>query len=151
MAEGPVLEFAGLLRQLRAKARLTQEELAEAAGLSPRSVSDLERGVHRTAQKDTARLLTDALGVAEPARALFIEAARGRRRASDVLAAGREMTRGPAAAAATRTLPRDTASFTGRGRELARLLQALAPRASWRAIGHARSGAACHRENRGNP
>ena len=37
MAEQPVLGFAGLLRQLRVEARLTQEELAEAAGLSPRS------------------------------------------------------------------------------------------------------------------
>ena len=45
MAGQPVLEFAGLLRQLRAEAGLTQEELAEAAGLSPRSVSDLERGI----------------------------------------------------------------------------------------------------------
>jgi transcriptional regulator with XRE-family HTH domain len=44
VAEQPGLGFAGLLRQLRAGAGLTQEELAEAAGLSPRSVSDLERG-----------------------------------------------------------------------------------------------------------
>jgi transcriptional regulator with XRE-family HTH domain len=43
MAQPPVLEFAGLLRQLRTEAQLTQEELAEATGLSPRSVSDLER------------------------------------------------------------------------------------------------------------
>ena len=66
----PQLEFAGLLRQLRVQATLTQEELAEAAGLSPRSVSDLERGIHRTARKDTALLLADALGVAgtRPAR-----------------------------------------------------------------------------------
>ena len=54
-----------MLRQLRVEARLTQEELAEAASLSPRSVSDLERGVNRTARKDTARLLADALGLAE--------------------------------------------------------------------------------------
>ena len=54
MAEGPALGFAGLLRQLRTEARLTQEELAEAAGLSPRSVSDLERGINRTAHKNTA-------------------------------------------------------------------------------------------------
>jgi transcriptional regulator with XRE-family HTH domain len=47
------LSFAGLLRQLRAEARLTQEELAEAAGLSPGSVSALERGITRTAHKDT--------------------------------------------------------------------------------------------------
>jgi transcriptional regulator with XRE-family HTH domain len=33
--------FGGLVRQLRAEAGLTQEELAEAASLSPRSVSDL--------------------------------------------------------------------------------------------------------------
>ena len=54
MAEQPALSFAGLLRQLRAEVRLTQEELAEAASLSPRSVSDLERGINRTAHKDTA-------------------------------------------------------------------------------------------------
>ena len=51
MEEQPELSFAGLLRQLRAEARLTQEELAEASGVRPRSVSDLERGVNRTAHK----------------------------------------------------------------------------------------------------
>ena len=56
--------FGALLRQLRVEAGLTQEELAEAARLSPRSVSDLERGIHPTARKDTARLLADALGLA---------------------------------------------------------------------------------------
>ena len=66
MAEQHGLGFAGLLRQLRAEARLTQEELAEAASLSPRSVSDLERGINRTARKDTAVLLAGALGLAEP-------------------------------------------------------------------------------------
>jgi DNA-binding XRE family transcriptional regulator len=34
MAQQPVLEFAGLLRQLRTEVRLTQEELAAAAGLN---------------------------------------------------------------------------------------------------------------------
>ena len=38
----PALNFGGLLRQFRTEARLTQEELAEAAGISPRSVSELE-------------------------------------------------------------------------------------------------------------
>ena len=65
------MSFGGLLRQLRAEAQLTQEELAEAAHLSPRSVSDLERGINRTARKDTAELLAGALGLAEPARAVF--------------------------------------------------------------------------------
>jgi transcriptional regulator with XRE-family HTH domain len=54
VAEQPALSFAGLLRQLRTEAKLTQEELAETAGISPRSVSDLERGINRTARKDTA-------------------------------------------------------------------------------------------------
>ena len=66
MAAEPALSFAGLLRRLRTGARLTQEELAEAAGVSPRSVSDLERGINRTARKDTAVLLAGALGLAGP-------------------------------------------------------------------------------------
>jgi transcriptional regulator with XRE-family HTH domain len=85
MAEQPELSFAGLLRQLRAGAKLTQEELAEAAGLSPRSVSDLERGINRTAHKDTALLLADALGLDGPAHDLFVAAARGKARAADAL------------------------------------------------------------------
>ena len=89
MAEQPGLSFAGLLRHLRAEARLTQEELAEAATLSPRSVSDLERGISRTARKDTAMLLAGALGLAEPVRGLFVAAARGRVPAAEVLAAAR--------------------------------------------------------------
>jgi transcriptional regulator with XRE-family HTH domain len=89
MAEQPELGFAGLLRQLRAEASLTQEELAEAAGLSPRSVSDLERGVNRTARKDTAVLLADALGLDDPVRPLFVAAARGHAQPAEVLAAVR--------------------------------------------------------------
>jgi transcriptional regulator with XRE-family HTH domain len=89
MAEEPALGFAGLLRQLRAEAGLTQEELAEAAGLSPRSVSDLERGINRTARKDTAVLLGGALGLAEPVHALFVAAARGLVPAAEVLGAVR--------------------------------------------------------------
>ena len=114
------LSFAGLLRRLRDDAGLTQEELAEAASLSPRSVSDLERGVNLTARHETARLLASALGLTGPQRALFEAAARGRAPAGQVLAAGEG-----AAAAATRTLPRDVASFTGRAAELARLADAV--------------------------
>jgi WD40 repeat protein/transcriptional regulator with XRE-family HTH domain len=85
----PELDFAGLLRLLRERADLTQEELAEAAGLSLRGVSDLERGFHRTARKDTAVLLAGALGLEGPARELFVAAARGRAPAAGVLAAAR--------------------------------------------------------------
>src|SRR5882724_2193162 len=81
------LSFAGLLRQLRAGAKLTQEELAAAAGVSPRSVSNLERGISRTAHKDTAVLLAGALGLTGPAEELFVAAARGNVPAAQVLAA----------------------------------------------------------------
>src|SRR5579859_6216485 len=90
MAEQLALGFGALVRQLRAEAGLTQEELAEAASLSPRSVSDLERGIHLTARKDTAELLAGALGLAGAARPLFVAAARGRGPAEQVLAAVRE-------------------------------------------------------------
>ena len=87
LTERAALSFGGLLRQLRAGARLTQEELAEAAQLSPRAVSDLERGVNRTARKETAELLAVALGLAGPTRELFVAAARGKVPAEEVLAA----------------------------------------------------------------
>jgi transcriptional regulator with XRE-family HTH domain len=118
----PELSFAELLRQLRGEARLTQEELVEAAGLSPRSVSDLERGITRTAHKDTALLLAGALGLGGPAGELFVAAARGKAPAAEVLAARDGAGPGAFAAAATRALPRDIAVFTGRQAELARLM-----------------------------
>lgn len=124
MAEQPTLDFAELLRQLRGEAKLTQEELAELAGLSPRSVSDLERGVHPTARKDTAALLAGALSLTGPVRELFVAAARGKGSAADVLAAKRGETQGAFTAAATRALPRDIASFTGRDTELTQLFGA---------------------------
>jgi predicted ATPase/transcriptional regulator with XRE-family HTH domain len=74
---GEGASLAQLLKRLRVTAGLTQEELAEAAGISPRSVSDLERGINRTARKDTARLLADALGLSGSMRELFEATARG--------------------------------------------------------------------------
>jgi len=113
VAEQPVPGFADVLRRLRADAGLTQEELAEAARLSPRTVSDLERGVNRTAQKDTAELLADALGLTGPVRGVFVAAARGRVRAAEVLAA-----RAEALDAFAGNLPVQVSSFIGRDREL---------------------------------
>ena len=133
MAEQLALGFGGLLRQLRAEAGLTQEELAEAAGLSPRSVSDLERGINRTARKDTAELLASALGLAGPARPVFVAAARGRTPAEEVLAALREAAaaEGPAPGPYLGLVPfeeRDAQLFYGRDELADRLVRRLADR-----------------------
>jgi tetratricopeptide (TPR) repeat protein/transcriptional regulator with XRE-family HTH domain len=125
VAGHPGLSFAELLRQLRVQARLTQEELAEAAGVSSRTISDLERGVNRTAQKETARLLAAPLGLNGAAGELFVAAARARVPAGQVLAVPQDADSGAFAAAATRTLPRDISSFTGRQAELGRLLAGI--------------------------
>ena len=112
VAEQAAPGFGGLLRQLRADAGLTQEELAEAASISPRSVSDLERGINLTARKDTARLLADALGLAGPRRALFQAAARGHAAAAGVLAAHDPLLTRPG------NLPAQLSAFIGREREV---------------------------------
>lgn len=121
----PALSFGGLLRQLRTQARLTQEELAEVARLSPRSVSDLERGISRTARKDTAGLLAEALSLTGPVREVFVAAARGHSPAADVLAARTGAAPGAFAAPPTGGLPSDP-SVTGRQAELEHLLEMLA-------------------------
>src|ERR1700744_6432695 len=72
----PPVKFASMLRKLRREARLTQEELAEAAGVSLRAVSYRERGVVASPQKETVRLLADALALIGSARAGFEAVAR---------------------------------------------------------------------------
>jgi predicted ATPase/DNA-binding XRE family transcriptional regulator len=116
VTEQPALSFAGLLRRLRGEAGLTQEELAEAASLSPRSVSDLERGINRTARKDTALLLAGALRLTGPERELFVAAARGRAAVADVLAA-----RDGAATARPNNLPAQLSAFIGREQEISQV------------------------------
>jgi transcriptional regulator with XRE-family HTH domain len=112
----PAVSLTGLLRELR-RAGLTQQELADAAAISQRTVSDLERGVATVPQKETIRLLADALRLIGPERAEFERVARGRS-----LPSGSEAA--VAAAAATRSMPRDVASFGGRQRELEQLAMA---------------------------
>jgi membrane protein implicated in regulation of membrane protease activity/DNA-binding XRE family transcriptional regulator len=65
-----------LLKRYRVAAGLTQEELAERAGLSVRAISDLERGLHRSPQRETVQLLAAALDLAPADRATFEAAAR---------------------------------------------------------------------------
>jgi tetratricopeptide (TPR) repeat protein/DNA-binding XRE family transcriptional regulator len=107
------VRFGAVLRQLRVAAALTQEELAERSKVSPRTISDLERGIAKVPHADTVLRLALGLELTGPARDSFELAAR--RRAPPG---------GPAASGATgtmRTLPRDIDSFTGREGEVRKL------------------------------
>jgi predicted ATPase/DNA-binding XRE family transcriptional regulator len=68
--------FGDMLRRHRRAAGLTQEALAERAGLSTRGISDLERGARELPRKDTLRLLLQALDLSPADRAALIAAAR---------------------------------------------------------------------------
>jgi len=81
MAGQPVTSFAVLLRHHRQAAGLTQEELAEAAGLNPHTISDLERRHAQKPHAKTVRLLADALDLTGLAGEQFNAAARRYNRA----------------------------------------------------------------------
>jgi predicted ATPase/DNA-binding XRE family transcriptional regulator len=68
--------FGPTLKALRLAAGLTQETLAERAGISPRAVSDLERDPDRTPRLGTVTLLADALRLSPDRRAELLAAAR---------------------------------------------------------------------------
>src|SRR5215207_5063653 len=56
-------DLAGWLRHHRLQAGLSQEELAERAGVSVRAISDLERGARRLPHADTLQRLIQGLGL----------------------------------------------------------------------------------------
>ncbi|MEU4193651.1 tetratricopeptide repeat protein [Kribbella sp. NPDC026611] len=68
--------FGGLLRQHRRDAGLSQEGLAELAGLSVDAIAALERGRRRAPRAHTLRLLADALRLGDPDRTQLTAAAR---------------------------------------------------------------------------
>src|SRR5262249_26869234 len=102
--------FGDLLRHFRVAAGLTQEELAEHAGLSLRGISDLERGARRAPRKETVQLLAEALHLSAAERSLLEAAARQRTTPRDQRAGGG----GPLSTAGASTSP-----LVGRARELA--------------------------------
>jgi transcriptional regulator with XRE-family HTH domain len=75
--------FGELLRRFRIAAGLTQEELAEHAGLSARGVSDLERGTRSRPHPDTLRRLAEALSLSAADRAVLGAARRHSHRVTD--------------------------------------------------------------------
>src|ERR671939_1263781 len=66
--------FGELLRRYRSAAGLSQEELAERAGITAKAVGALERGERRQPWPDTVRRLATGLGLSEDARAAFLAA-----------------------------------------------------------------------------
>jgi predicted ATPase/DNA-binding XRE family transcriptional regulator len=58
-----MVTLAELVRQFRSDARLSQEDLAERAGLSPQTVSNIERGIAPSPRAITLSLLAEALGL----------------------------------------------------------------------------------------
>ena len=112
---GQTVAFGTQLRRHRRAAGLTQEQVAEQAGISVRAISDLERAVRHTPHRDTVVLLADALGLQNADRTEFEGAAR------------RLRTPAPSGGnnASAVAYP-EAAPFVGRQRELMRLEQHLA-------------------------
>ncbi len=69
MSRGQDAPFGTLLRRLREAAGLTQEELAERAGLTAKAISALERGARNHPYPHTVRSLAAALELSEDERA----------------------------------------------------------------------------------
>jgi transcriptional regulator with XRE-family HTH domain len=107
--------FGALLRRLREAASLTQEELAERAGLRAKGISDLERGERRRPYPHTVRSLADALGLSEDERAAFVAAVPKR---------GGEDSDVPAVVPEP-TLPSPLTSLVGRERDLGEVADLL--------------------------
>ena len=63
MTTEPPASFGDLIRRARRDAGLTQEALAERAGISTRAISNLERGINRAPRRDTLALLASALNL----------------------------------------------------------------------------------------
>jgi predicted ATPase/class 3 adenylate cyclase len=79
MSSLPTPTFATLLRRARRAAGLSQEVLAERAGISVDAISALERGLSRAPHQDTLELLAEALQLSAEERAQWELATRGKR------------------------------------------------------------------------
>ena len=112
--------LGALLRAHRERALLTQEELAERAGLSARTIVGLETGRVRRPRTESVRLLADTLGLAGAERAAFTAAATGSDPADLVVPVA------PVAPVAPPQHPADPAGFVGRVGYL-RMLDGLLP------------------------
>lgn len=90
---------------------MTQEELAARAGVSARTVSDVERGLRSRLYPDTAERFVTALALDPAPRDAFLQGARGDRHAAPLFL----------------RLPKPLTPLVGRDRELASLIRLAAP------------------------
>jgi non-specific serine/threonine protein kinase len=111
--------LADLLRRLRVSAGLSQEALAERAGLSARGVSDLERGLRRVPHPTTLARLADALEVSPAERSVLLAA----RSASTHVPVEQPAEAPPVRPA--QPMSRELSSFVGRQHELGALTRLL--------------------------
>jgi predicted ATPase/transcriptional regulator with XRE-family HTH domain len=113
--------FGEALRAHRRAAGLTQEELAELAGLSVRSISGWERGEGAAPRRDTLSLLVRALGLSGAERAGFeAMVVRAHVRKSETPVKLR-MISAAEGNPEHHNLPRSINSFVGRERDVAEL------------------------------
>jgi predicted ATPase/DNA-binding XRE family transcriptional regulator len=110
--------FGAILRSYRRAAELTQEELAERAGISVRSISDLERGTSHRPRRDTVEMIVLALGLDDDER-VALEAALDYRRGPRPASISDPSPSRPVQA--RHNLPRQLTSFVGREHELREL------------------------------
>jgi predicted ATPase/transcriptional regulator with XRE-family HTH domain len=115
-------DFAHILRSFRLRAGLSQEELAERAGVSARAVSDMERGLRKSPRPETLRLVAHALDLTNDERVrLFASShpeSEGLARSSQRGAPGSSKT-STAIPLAIRPLPRPLDALIGRENEVA--------------------------------
>jgi predicted ATPase/transcriptional regulator with XRE-family HTH domain len=119
----PTQSFGDLLRQHRIDSGFTQEDLAERAAISTRTVSDIERGLRSGVYRDTAKRLADALHLEGSKRAAFERAAR-RAPAAITHRSGMEAARRPVPT----DLPTPLTPLIGRDHEVAAVVAALQSR-----------------------
>ena len=109
-------EFGALLRGFRLTAGLSQEALAERAGMSAHGIRALERGYRRTPQRGTLALLSGALALSDKQQQeLEVAAARWVLLRDEGKAS---VTVGPWPGTPTTNLPLSLASFVGREQEV---------------------------------
>ncbi|MGB6517247.1 MAG: helix-turn-helix domain-containing protein [Candidatus Cybelea sp.] len=108
-------DFGTLLRHYRLAAGLSQEALAERAGMSTNGIGALERGYRRSPQRETIALLARALALSDEQRDDFEEAAGCSRLPRRVAAS---VAVGPWPARDAAAFPLSLTSFVGREEEL---------------------------------